>query len=79
MTQFCLRWRRTRSSYRPAPLLDGEDSRAWLRHWLPLVTRPLRHPGNHKFCWPLDKAVRRHLARLEPAGPYPKEVDRVDA
>jgi hypothetical protein len=48
---------------------DGANPAAWLATWLPRVTRPLRHPGNHKYVWPLARSVRRSL----PASvPYPK-------
>lgn len=47
----------------------GEDLGAWLRAWLPRLTRPLRHPGNHKYAWSLQRRSRLVLA---PAGPYPK-------
>jgi hypothetical protein len=47
----------------------GEDRRAWLTEWLPRLTRPLPHPGNHRYAWPLNRLARRLL----PAGlPYPK-------
>src|SRR5262249_32260407 len=23
----------------------------WLDHWLPLLTRKVRHPGNHRYAW----------------------------
>lgn len=52
-----------------APLLAHEDSRAWLAHWLALLTRPLRHGGNHKYCWALRA---RDRARLPASLPYPK-------
>ena len=41
----------------------GEDSIAYLREWLPRITRKLRHPGNHKYVWALDKRVRRTLPK----------------
>ena len=48
--------------------LEG-DPLAWLATWLPRLTRPLRHPGNHKYIWALAGGVRRAL----PASlPYPK-------
>jgi hypothetical protein len=54
----------------PAPV---ETTRAALARWLsralPLVTRPRRHPGNHKYVFGLDRATRRAL----PASlPYPR-------
>lgn len=53
----------------PAP---GADLGAWLRAWLPRVTRPLRHPGNHKYLLPLERAARR---LLPPPLPFPKQPD----
>ncbi len=51
------------------PLGERDDAAAWLARWLPVVSRPLRHGGNHKYCWALAKRDRRHL----PEGlPYPK-------
>lgn len=43
------------------------DLAAWLAHWIPLLTRPLKHPGNHKYAWSLDRAVK-----LPDSLPYPK-------
>jgi hypothetical protein len=48
------------------PLVAGEDGRAWRARWLPRLTRPLRHPGTHRYAWTLGGA------RLESAAPYPK-------
>jgi hypothetical protein len=45
------------------------DRRAWVAAQIERVTRPLRHPGNHKYVWGLERAVRRSLA---PSLPYPK-------
>jgi hypothetical protein len=50
-----------------APLAG--DRRKWLAAQLARVTRPLRHPGNHKYVWALQRAARRSLA---PSLPYPK-------
>jgi len=50
-----------------APAL-GADLAAWLRLELPRITRPLRHPGNHRYAWPLERRGRPLTAR----GPYPK-------
>jgi hypothetical protein len=51
-----------------SPLRPQGDSRAWLAHWLSLLTRPLRHPGNHRYAWALDGPNR-----LRSLGPYPKK------
>lgn len=50
-----------------APLAG--DPGAWLARWVPALTRPLRHPGNHKYLFALDRATRKHLP---PPRPYPK-------
>jgi hypothetical protein len=50
----------------------GEDTAAWLRAWLPRLTRPLDHPGNHRYLFALDRRVRRTLPASDP---YPKAVD----
>ncbi len=48
--------------------LEG-DPRAWLAHWLPRITRGLRHHGNHKYLFALDRSARKLL----PEGlAYPK-------
>jgi hypothetical protein len=47
----------------------GTDLRAWLARELPKVTRTVRHPGNHRYVWALDRRLRRHLPETQP---YPK-------
>lgn len=47
--------------------------RQWLKTWLPRVTRTLRHPGNHKYAWPIAKGVE--LPELRPEQ-YPKQLAR---
>lgn len=59
-----------------APLSPEEDAGAWLRLWLPRLTRPLRHPGNHRYAWALARRVRRHLPEAQA---YPKLLDRMAA
>lgn len=48
--------------------VDG-DRREWLAREMPRITRPLRHEGNHKYAWAIDKKSRR---ALPPSLPYPK-------
>ena len=48
--------------------IDG-DPAVWLAHWLPQLTRRVRHPGNHKYCWPLSAAARKMMPS---SAPYPK-------
>lgn len=46
----------------------GRDHVAWLKRWMLRLCRPLRHGGNHKYVWALD----RRLPILRTAQPYPK-------
>lgn len=59
-----------------APPPTSTDLRAWLRDVLPIVTRRLRHPGNHRYAWGLDRAARNAVkgavGRLPTTLPYPK-------
>lgn len=59
-----------------APLTESMDAAEWLRTWLPRLTRPLRHRGNHKYAWAIDRAIRKHLPK---SLPYPKQKDEVAA
>lgn len=68
-------WRRAAAElerFGAEPLRDGEDAAAWLRRWRPLLTRPLRHPGNHRYLWCLDRRRRREVLGRHAALPYPK-------
>lgn len=59
--------------------LDDEPS-VWLGRWLPQITRPLKHHGNHKYAWALNKHMRPALARAQEeaqAPAYPKTTDQV--
>lgn len=52
----------------------GEDPRIWLREALVDVgVRKIRHPGNHRYAWPLGTARQRRqqLIALERTA-YPK-------
>ena len=52
----------------------GRDLGAWLDRELARLARPLIHGGNHKFCWALDKRLRRDLPKVDPRR-YPKHTD----
>lgn len=41
----------------------------WLDKWLPMVTRSVWHPGNHKYAWALDRRLRKQMPT---SLPYPK-------
>lgn len=51
-----------------APDVSG-DPREWLRTWLPLTTRPLRHAGNYRYLFGLTPSAKR---RLPQSLAYPK-------
>jgi hypothetical protein len=51
---------------------DGEDLGAWLRAALALVTRPVRHPGNYRYVWPLARGLVR-VVDPRPRRAYPKK------
>jgi len=59
--------------YGADPVGEGasdNERRAWLDHWMRTLTRPLRHPGNHRYAWALQ---RRHRDAIDaPHAPYPK-------
>lgn len=45
------------------------DPAEWLRYWLPRITRPLRHGGNVRYAFAIDRRARRYM----PAGiAYPR-------
>ncbi len=43
---------------------DLDELRPWLERWKNAVTRPLRHPGNHRYAWGLTRLGARCLTRL---------------
>lgn len=47
---------------------------AWVTYWRGRLCRKVRHPGNWKYAWGLDKAARRHLERTTQALPYPEPM-----
>lgn len=51
-----------------APRPSVDDLGAWLKTWLPLITRPLRHGGNLKYAWALSRGVPLNSL------PYPKRT-----
>jgi hypothetical protein len=52
-----------------APELGTEDLGEWASRVVPLLTRRVRHQGNHKYAWTLNRRDRRHLPE---SMPYPK-------
>jgi hypothetical protein len=53
------------------PLHPDEDAQAWLRRWRATLTRPMRHFGNYRYLWCLDRRRRREVLTAA-AQPYPK-------
>lgn len=56
------------------PLAERVDPREWLYRFTnkrspERITRTVRHPGNHRYAWMLEKKLRRHLPE---SLPYPK-------
>lgn len=49
-----------------------EDPRAWLKVALALVARTLRHPGNHRYGWALNRKAWPNGAQ---SGAYPKQLE----
>ncbi len=65
-------WRHVESRlvvYGAEPMGDS-DPRRWLDRELARVNvRKVRHPGNHKYAWALDRRARKYLPASQP---YPK-------
>lgn len=53
------------------PLPSIDDREEWLDRELERLTRSVKHSGNFKYAWPLDRRVRRLLPASKP---YPKLV-----
>ena len=61
-----------RFRYRADVLAESDDSRERLYYWLPLLTRSVRHKGNHKYLWVFNRKIRK---RLPKSLAYPKVLD----
>ena len=55
-----------------APLQPDEDPIVWLKRWRSALTRSMRHRGNHRYLWCLDRRRRREVLNV-PKLSYPKE------
>lgn len=53
-----------------------DDPVGWLERWMPQLTRRVRHPGNHKYAWAIDRRLKLFLP---PSLPYPKRRFEPDA
>lgn len=65
-----------------ADIMPAADLAAWLALELPRVTRRVKHHGNHRYLWALDRKLRRAVAELAARDdedaliPYPKAIDQ---
>lgn len=51
---------------------DGEDVREWLCTWRDRLCRRMRHRGNYRYVWCLDRRRRREVLSHFPQLTYPK-------
>lgn len=54
------------------PLQPDEDPIVWLKRWRTALTSSMRHRGNHRYLWCLDRRRRREVLNV-PRLSYPKE------
>jgi len=62
-------------SFGATPLTDWSDRAercAWLDTWRAKLTRPMAHPGNHRYLWRLNRRVRLPVGRERPTTPEPQ-------
>lgn len=45
-----------------------DDPAAWAQEWIGRLTRPVKHPGNYRYAFPLQRKIRSKLPALD----YPK-------
>lgn len=50
------------------PPADNRDLKSWLAQWITIITRPLKHRGNHRYAW----SLHRRILPVGAALPYPK-------
>lgn len=54
------------------PRAADEDPKTWLARWRGVLTRPMRHRGNHRYLWCIDPRQRGDVLTYGPFLPYPK-------
>lgn len=57
----------------PATPENSTVLKSWLTHWTSLLTRPLKHAGNHRYAWSLSPSIT-----LPPSHEYPKWPNRIN-
>lgn len=58
-----------------ADLATRDGRRDWMWGAIAVVGRRVRHAGNHRYLWAIDKRLRRAVAALACGAPYPKAID----
>lgn len=64
------------------PLDLGQDLATWMQGQLPRVARRVKHRGNHRYLWAIDRKIRRAVAALAQVDAegnpvkYPKQLDQ---
>lgn len=56
-------------------LMPAYEHTAWMWRAIRQVCRRVRHGGNHRYLWALDRKLRRDVAALATGAPYPKTLD----
>jgi hypothetical protein len=62
-----------------ADLGSRDGRRAWMWGAIRQVGRRLKHHGNHRYLWALDRKLRRSVAAMATGQAYPKAVDACTA
>lgn len=57
-----------------APPAPGADLAAWMRTSISAVCRRVRHGGNHRYLWAIDRRLCRAISNLASGASYPKMV-----
>lgn len=55
-------------------LQRGEDPLTWIRTWKERLTHKMRHRGNYRYLWSLDRRRRKEVLSRFPTLPYPKNA-----
>lgn len=62
-------------SFGATPPAPDEDEHTWLKYWRGRLTRNVRHPGNFRYLWCLDRRRRHEVLDRHPQLAYPKFHD----
>jgi hypothetical protein len=56
-------------------LASRDARRAWMWRAIFATCRRMKHAGNHRYLWAIDKRLRRDVAKLASGDAYPKQRD----